>query len=274
MLNTLRHARDVISLEAVSGEVAADKAAARLPQFLIKASDFLKQNIFNPIGTLFAIKDLAWLAMNAQRRPYSEMRGLPMRAPQGFRGSLAEYGKQLEKAVEELDDLQKDVLDPFGVWIAQRISDPASMKSLTNTLRIPGLQAPKLAALKKALDRFFPDKIDTRDPIYGDLFKRQNDWAEINGSVKKLNTIYQNGKYEKVGQKVAELSDLMDVLAKRLAEDKDGEGFAVSSVTTEQLSKVTYEVAEMIEYYGVVRHRVEEYLKVIADNVGLAKEQY
>lgn len=272
MLNTLRHARDVISLEAVSGETAADQAAARLPQFLVKASDFLKQNIFNPIGNLFAVKDLAWLAMNAQRRPYSEMRGLDMRAPQGFRGSLAEYGRQLEKAVLELDDLQKDVLDPFGTWISQRISDPDSLKTLTNTLRIPGLEAPKLDALKKALDRFFPDKIDARDPIYGELFKRQGDWAEINASIKKLNTIYQNGKYEKVGQKVSELSDLMDVLARRLAEEK--KDFAISSVTTEQLAKVTYEIASMIEYYGVVRHRVEEYLKVVADNVSLAKVKY
>lgn len=270
MLHTLRHARDLISLEALSDGTAPIQAASRLPTFLVKASDFLKQNIFSPIGDLFAIKDLAWLAMNAQRKPYSEMRALAMRTPEGFHGSLAEYGKHLVQTAESLDDLQKDVLDPFGAWLAKGLADPASLRALTNSLRIPGLQAPKINSLKKALEHYFPAKRPADTPIYGEVIKRQGDWAEINAAVKKLHTLYQNGKYPKVGQKVQELSELMDVLSRRLNDDKDD--FVLSSVTTEQLAKVTYEIAEHIEFYGVLRHRVEEYLHAMADNVELVKK--
>lgn len=272
MLNTLRHARDMISLEAISGTAAHDKAASRLPQFLIKAGEFLKQNIFSPIGNLLAIKDLAWLGMNAQRKPYSELRGLAIRTPEGFRGSLVDYGKHLEAAAQELDDLQKDVLDPFAAWLAAALDDPSVLRSLTNQLRIPGLHAPKLTALKKSLDQYFPDKHDSKAPIYGDVFKRQGDWAELNATVKKLHALYQNGKYEKVGVRVNELSELLGLLSERLAEDK--ETYALSSVTTEKLSKVTFEIAEYVEYYGVVRHRAEEFLRVVTDNVALVREQY
>lgn len=269
MLQKLRHARDVISLEAVSGGAATDKAAERLPTFLSKASEFLRNNVAGAIGNLFTTKDLGWLSIQMTRKPYSEMRGLKVRAPQGFKGSLAEYGKFLEKAGEALDDIEKDVLQPFGVWISQRISDPASLKALTNTLRIPGLHAPKLAELSKSLERFFPEKTDAADPIYGDVFRRQGDWGDLNNTVKNLQTLHQNGKYEKVQRKVQDLSDLMDVLSKRLAEEKDE--FIASSVTTEQLAKVTLEVAELIEYYGVVRHRTEEFIRINHENVELLK---
>lgn len=269
MLNELRHARDVISMEAVAGGTATDKAAERLPSFLDKASEFLSKTVFAKIGDFLSIKNLGWLALNAQRKPFSEMRGIPVVVPQGFKGSLVEYGSVLIKAVEATEDLESEVLSPFGSWVGQRIADPASLKNLTNTLRIPGLQPLKVDALQKQLDRFFPTKTDVKVPIYGDIFKRQADWGDLNNQIKKLNTLYTNGKFEKVQAKVSELSQLMEVLSQRIVENKTE--YELSSVTTEQLSKITFDVAEQIEFYGVLRHRVEEFLNTVTDNVDLVK---
>lgn len=270
MLDQLRHARDVISMEAIAGGNASDKAAERLPSFLDKAVEFLSHSVFNPIGDFFRTKDLSWLALNAPRKPFSEMRSLPVCVPQGFKGSLAEYGVALVKAVEEFQDLEKDVLSPFGSWISQRLADPQSLKSLTNTLKIPGLQAPKLEATQKQLDHYFPDKVDAKEIVYGEIIRRQADWSELYNTVKKLNTLYTNGKFEAVQRKVPELSNLLGVLSNRMGEFK--QEYQFSSVTTEQLSKVTYSVAEQIEFYGVIRHRVEEFLKIVNDNVELVKK--
>lgn len=273
MLNELKQTQQTISMEAAASDPEALRQTAfRLPAFLDQASEFLSKTILRMLGDYLGLKNLGWLALQAQRRPYSEMRGFPAAAPQGFKGSLVEYGKALVISVDELDDLCKDVLDPFGAWVSARIADPESLKSLTNTLKIPGLQPPKLEAAQKRLDRFFPDKTNEKQPVYGELFQRQGDWADLNNIVKKLNTYYANGKYEKVQQKLPELSELMRVLSARISEDKTSEVFQFSQVTIEQLSKVTVQVAELVEFYGVLRHRTDEFIKCVADNVDLVKE--
>ena len=65
MLNQLRHARDLISMEAVSGGTAEDKAAEKLPTFLDKASQFLTKTVFQTLGDFFSIKKLGWLGQHA-----------------------------------------------------------------------------------------------------------------------------------------------------------------------------------------------------------------
>lgn len=271
MLNDLRTARTEISMESVAGG-NPDKVAEQLPTFLDKAAQYLsKTSVLQTLGDFFAIKNLGWLALNIGRRPYSELRGIQVITPAGFKGSLAEYGATLVKAAEAVGDLEADVLAPYGKWVSERIADPASLRSLTNTLKIPGLHPAKTDALQKSLDSYFPDKHDGQAPIYGDVFKRQADWTDLNNQVKKLNTLYSTGKFEAVQKKVAELSQLLDVLAKRIGEES--KDFTLSSVTTEQLSKVTLQVAEDIEFYGVLRHRVEEFLQVVGQNVEVVKTQ-
>ncbi|QVD49393.1 hypothetical protein LUCX_323 [Xanthomonas phage vB_XciM_LucasX] len=268
MLNNLRDASETISMEAAGG-TAMDKAAERIPAFLSSASEFLAKNIFAPIASVFGAKDLGWLALRIQHKPFSELRGTQLVAPQGFKGTLAEYGQALVAMVESISDLEKDVLVPYATWLAQRIAEPESLKSISGSLRIPGLDAPKLDSLKKRLDTFFPDKVDERDPIYSELFRRQADWNELNQLSKKLQTLYADGRYEKVQKKVPEIVDLLDVLSVRVSEHK--EEFQFSSVAMEQLSKVTFQIAELVEFYGVVRHRVDEYLKTINQNVEIVK---
>lgn len=270
MLNELRQARDEISMEALSNE-AADQVAAKIPSFLDKAAEFLSKSVLQKIGDFFGSKDLGWIAVNAARRPYSEVRGIQLDAPQGFKGSLVEYGHDLVKAVEATEDLEKDVLAPYGTWVAQRVEDPASLRSVTNTLKIPGLQYPKVESLQKNLDGYFPDKASTDGYVYGDLIRRQGDWAELNNIVKKLNTLYANGKFEKLQKKLPDVSDMVGLLAKRLNE---GEGdIQFSPITVEQLSKVTIQVAEHVEFAGVLRHRVDEYIKAIGNNAELVKSK-
>lgn len=271
MLDQLRQTCDVISLEAVAGGNAADKAADKLPSLFDQAGEFLTKTVLQSLGDFFAVKNIGWLSLNAARANYSDLRGLPVVTPQGFKGALVDYGNVLVKAVEELDDLDSDVLTPFSSWLSQRVADPESLKALTNSLKIPGLHEPKIENIQKQLDRFFPDKFDEETSVYGAVFKRQADWVELNNLVKKLNTIYANGKFEKVQKRLPELSQLLSVLAERMREDKGTEVYQFSSVNIERLSKVVYEVACHVEFYGILRHRVEEFLKAVDQNVQIVK---
>jgi hypothetical protein len=273
MLKEIQEIRDAISMEATAPDTV-QQAAARLPVLLDKASEYLSKALTQLLGDFAGIKNISWMALNAQRRPYSELRSLRIVAPEGFQGTFVEYGEFLIKTVETMEDLAQDVLEPFASWISQRIDDPDTLKSLTNTLKIPGLRTPKVESLQKSLDAFFPDGYAPNSYVYGQLFKRQSDWLEINDYVKKLNTLYANGKYEKVQKQLPDLTQLLTVLGARISEKKDVETFQVSSITLEQLSKVTFEIAELVEFFGVLRHRVDEYLQVVEANVELVKKLY
>lgn len=264
MLHDLRENAMSISMEAASGLEAADKAAERIPTFLESAAEYLNRNVFQPLSNAFATKDLNWVANELQRKNYSEMRAIKISAPENFKGSLLDYGNALLAASEDMDALHDKVLVPLDSWVNGRLGDPNSLKSLTNTLKVPGLHDMPIDALNKRLDRFFPDKADTRVPIYGEVIARQSDWKGIADTVRKINTVYANGNYEKVCKKQAELTYSLRLLAKRIGEAP--EEYKLSSVTTEQLSKVVIGVAEQIEFYGVLRSRVDQYLRSISDN--------
>lgn len=271
MLDQLRQTCDVISLEAVAGGNAVDTAVNKLPSLFDQASEFLTKTVLQTLGDFFGVKNIGWLSLNASRANYSELRGIPVTVPQGFKGSLVDYGNTLIKAVEEMDDLEADVLSPFASWLSQRVSDPESLKSLTNGVKIPGLHEPKIEGIQKQLDRYFPDKADSETAVYGEVIKRQADWTDLNNQVKKLNTIYANGKFEKIQKRLPELSHLLNVLAERMREDKGTEVYQFSSVNVEKLSKVVYEIARHVEFYGVLRSRVDEFLKTVDHNVQLVK---
>lgn len=264
MLHDLRENAMSISMEAASGLEAADKAAERIPTFLESAAEYLNRNVFQPLSNAFATKDLNWVANELQRKNYSEMRAIKISAPENFKGNLLDYGTALLAASEDMDALHDKVLVPLDSWVNGRLGDPNSLKSLTNTLKVPGLHDMPIDALNKRLDRFFPDKADTRVPIYGEVIARQSDWKGIADTVRKINTVYANGNYEKVCKKQAELTYSLRLLAKRIGEAP--EEYKLSSVTTEQLSKVVIGVAEQIEFYGVLRSRVDQYLRSISDN--------
>lgn len=274
MLQELKKTQEVITMEAASADPETVRQASfKLPAFLSEISEFLIRTVMGVVGNYLGLKNLGWMAMHAQRRSYSELRNVPAAAPDGFKGNLVDYGHVLVLSVKELDTICKDVLDPFGAWISSKISDPESLKSLTNALKIPGLHPPKLEAMQKRLDRFFPDKVEVKQPIYGEVIARQKDWMDLNNIVKDLNTTYSNGNYERVQKKLPELSELMTVLSKRLDEDTSVQKYQLSQVTIEQLSAITFQVAQLIEFYGVLRHRSDEFMKCVADNVDLVKDK-
>lgn len=267
MLHDLRETATSISMEAASGLEAADRAAERIPTFLESAAEYLNRNVFQPLSNAFATRDLNWVANELQRKQYSEMRPIKISAPEKFSGTFVDYGNVLLAASEDMDALHDKVLVPLDSWVNGRLGDPNSLKSLTNTLKVPGLQDLHVDTLNKRLDKFFPDKSTvngSRAPIYGEVIVRQADWKTIADIVRKLNTVYANGNYEKVCKKQSELTYSLRLLAKRIGEAP--EEYKLSSVTTEQLSKVVIGVAEQIEFYGVLRSRVDEYLRAISDN--------
>lgn len=267
MLHDLRETATSISMEAASGLEAADRAAERIPTFLESAAEYLNRNVFQPLSNAFATRDLNWVANELQRKQYSEMRPIKISAPEKFSGTFVDYGNILLAASEDMDALHDKVLVPLDAWVNGRLGDPNSLKSLTNTLKVPGLTDLHVDALNKRLDKFFPDKSTingSRAPIYGEVIVRQADWKTIADIVRKLNTVYANGNYEKVCKKQTELTYSLRLLAKRIGEAP--EEYKLSSVTTEQLSKVVIGVAEQIEFYGVLRSRVDEYLRAISDN--------
>lgn len=272
MLKDLQAASETISLEAQEPDTTP-QATSKLLSLMERAGEFLTKTIGATVGNFFQIKDLGWLAVNASRKPYSDLRGIQLAAPQGFKGSLADYGEVLYKAAEASDVLLKDILNPFAVWLAGRLSDQESLRALTNTLKIPGFKDFKPEQWEKQLDHFFPKKTDPRTPIYGDLIRRQGDWSELNSLVKKLNALYANGHYEAIQKKVPEISHLLETLAARIdTGSADPAQFQVSSIVVDQLAKVTYQVAQAVEFYGTLRYRTEEFFKTVDDNVRLVKD--
>jgi len=271
MLKNLSLQSDFVSMESSAGDAGLQKATGRLPDYLVKVSHFLNENIVKPITAFAAGKDLGWLALNANRYSYPEWRSFRMEAPHGFQGSLAEYGKDLVTATTLMQKLESDVLAPYMTFVAERLSDPTSMKSLSTTIKVPGMHDVDYARVAKKLESYFPDKKVSEEPVYSDVIRRQADWIDINNSVQHLAAMYNDGHYEAVVKRTRELGELVNVLADRLTHNK--EEFIASPVIVNALSKLTLAVAQQVEFYGVLRSRVSEYQESIEASLKQVRNQ-
>lgn len=271
MLKNLSLQSDFISMESAAGDAGLQKATGRLPDYLSKVSRFLNESIIMPITAFASGKDLGWLALNANRYSYPDWRSFRMEAPHGFKGSLAEYGKDLVAATELMHKLESEVLAPYMTFVSERLSDPSSMKSLSTTIKVPGMHDVDYARVAKKLETYFPDKKVSEEPIYSEVIRRQADWVDINNAVQRLSALYGDGHYEAVIKRTRELGDLVNVLADRLTNDK--EEFVASPVIVNALSKLTLAVAQQVEFYGILRGRVSEYQESVEASLKQVRTQ-
>lgn len=258
-LETLRHQRDVISLEAVSGEAAQLSALSRLPAFLTSAKAVFQNQLEQTVKTVYQFAmDFNSVAAKLRRMDHATVRSVQVQVPQGLKVDMITYGHALTAASDELKSVDSDMIKPFLTWLNKNLSSPGQLKSLSGTLSISGYKPLPIGKLKSAIEACFHDAGRAEAIVpYGQAVRRSADWTDLEKSQLTLTRDLGAGLQKSVLDSMAELEISLETLLLRLT--KESEKYAPSKVVVQELINTAFDVAEAIEFYGTVRYRAQEY---------------
>lgn len=260
MLHELRRQRDIISLEAVSGEGALGTAASRLPSFFTSAKSFFSKHLGEPITDFFAKKDLTFFARKIQKTPYADLRPIQVSVPAGLKVDYLTYITTLLNSTTAIRSLKFDILVPYAAWLSNKLGNPSSLASNSNTLNIQGYKPHDIEELEKLINDCFvaPQAVQTATMAYGTALKRNTDWTLIAEQMALLEQEFDEKGHKEIVKFVDHTSELLHKLIARIEEDKKKEEYKLSPTTMKAMSETTYAIACEIEFYGLLRHRVKE----------------
>lgn len=271
MSDTLRLKSEIISLEAESGDVAMQQALTRLPGLFDEAVTVFGKYIGNPLKALFEKRDFSWTVAKLQNRNYSELRSQEIFVPAGLQSDLLTYVADLEKAAAYADRVKKDVLDPFNVWLGEKIASPDQMKSITARIAIKDFKPTDLKKITTELTNNFASagKQESVKP-YGLVVRNNGEWNRIAEHSDTINRFFTEEKHKLILKTKDELQDRLDILIHRLQENP--EEFKMSPAALTALSTATYDTASALEFYALVRYKVQELNVALRDTEARMKD--
>ena len=257
MLDDLRRQRDIISLEAASGDAAHAQALSRLGSYIKSMASAIVMSTYAPLKQLFAKSDVAAEGRAMEKIPYNAIRHLPLRGMAGQQVDFLTIATHLEKCAVSMNTLERDVLTPFSSWVANKLSNPSTLASLSGTLAIPGYKPHDLAGFDKEFRTFFESGVvaNSREIPYGMAFRRNADWgplADKMGGLEKA--LVENGQHKRIRELVDNIDNMLGRLIQRIEED--GETYKVSPTTLHALADAAYTVANEMQFYSMLTHRV------------------
>jgi hypothetical protein len=264
MLDQLRYKRDVITLESNSGAAALESAVNRLPDFFSTVRSAYAEYLAKPLTSLLVKRDIKWISDKVVKKPYTDLRSLECFTPPGLKVDYLTYGHALNDGAKAMNKLKGDVLMPFNAWLGVKLGNPQSLTSLTTNLGIKDYEPHNTDKLEKAIQACF--HTTGRHEVtasYGDVVKRNADWAELGKVCDQLETTFNDTTHQEILDLVNRTTAQMDRLMQRMAEEP--ENYKISPATLQALATVSYDIGRELEFYGLLRQRISEFSKAVRD---------
>ena len=258
-LDSLRHQRDVISLEAVSGETAQLSALAKLPAFLTSAKSAFQNQLDRSVKAVLDFASaFSSLASRLSRVDHGTVRAVTVQVPEGLKVDMLSYGQTLHAATANMKLIEQQMLTPFMNWLNRHLSSPGQLRTVGPTLQISHYKALDVSGMKAAIDKCFNTKGQAVSQIpYGQAVRRSGDWKELEKIQNDLNRDMSPGLHKQILNSTAELEVSIDTLVLRMS--KEAAKYAPSTTVTQELVNTAFEVAEAIEFYATLRYRLQEF---------------
>lgn len=190
----------------------------------------------------------------ASKKNYADTRELSVRVPTGLSCTYLDYLAVLQDAVKLTDNLMDHVLVPFTRYLAVGLSDPDTLASSGSSVHLKEFKPGNVDGVALKLGECFEQGSGHFERKFGAVFERNGDVGEVYNQADELVSRFMKVRRSDVQSKVNELSDLLDKLIQRIEEDE--ENYKPSKVTTDQLSKISYTIAQEVEFYGVVGYQL------------------
>lgn len=256
-LHDLNIAQQIASMESFGSMDSVMGAIRRLPSIVMGAQKLYAAHLGNPAVPQFRSKELIDTYHKVEPFSYIDLRTMDVQVPEGLTVDFLSYVRALKVAGHLVKTIESDVLQPFDHWLAQVVGRPEMLSNLNHTLRVDGMKHLNFDAVNKTITNMFVQKGERHHLVpYGQAFQRNLDIKTLGTELDELEMLFGRDAQKRILAHVKRITELLQELM-TILEGRQSE-LKVSSATVRAISEAAYEVARVLEQYGVFRYRLLE----------------
>lgn len=240
---------------------APGKILNNLPKFV--------ESLQNHLTSLSISGDLAKplnyrrLDRDISKTPYTDLREVMIYVPAGLGVTYLDYLKVLESAVKVAEGLDKNVLQPFSRWLAIGLANPETFASVKGNSSLKDFNPHNIDRVLMELGDCYSKGSNVHSLPYKNAFARNADLSTAMDLANTLNERFAKTSPKAIREKVQEISEKLDILTTRIEEAEENYDF--SPVSIEVLSKLSFTLAQEVEFYGTVGYQVTSTVTALHD---------
>lgn len=179
---------------------------------------------------------------------WGNLEHIVVEVPEGFDGEFLKYGLTLEAATDYILRSQKDILEPFYVYVSTLVSR-AQARSSQKDLRFSYKDNTRDRELiTKELGEYFARGTNSRQKLIK-VVRRASDLPSIFKTKNEIGQHIDTYDLEGVKVLVGKIGQMLDYITVMADDDKLGE---ISPETVNSLAAGTYEIAKQVEFISLV----------------------
>lgn len=204
--------------------------------------------------------------VDLENSSYSDLSGTRITVPRGLKGHLNAYTETLFETFLLVENINKDLLNPFSIWLSLKLTSPGSLADASAVRDLKGYAEIPVSKAQSMLSGFV-DPNSRREQaelqnVYPSITIMKTTWDNINA----LATRYLETNPTKVLKSVNEIADKIDRLIK-VIEAMPEDQAKLSAQSAVVLSGICAQMAEAVDLYGIIGVLVRELSVVGMRNV-------
>lgn len=252
-MSLLRTGKSAVSLEALSVNRPLASTVVKLANYLSDIGQSIDLQLSGIQDTLFRTD------VKSKRQEEILIRGLgntayvdlaPIRVPviPGLSVTWLEFLNNMRPGVEFSSTLMENTIEPFKKFLAVSLSNP---EKFSNAATVQNVSIIDFELLKKALAISVHGNVRVAVRQYGDCVKRNADVQEVLSITHNFEDVFSVSNPNLILNEVHSLRKMIDELSGNITDTN--QQFRLNGKTISNIASLAYNIAEAIEYYGIVR---------------------
>lgn len=253
-LGVLEQAAIELTTEALSFRGSFDTLRLKLPEYFNAVTDFVGNLMPGNAAQLDLLNERKHYELS-KKGDYMSLRRYPVMVPKGLNTTYLKHLGTLSVAQDAIDGLIQETLAPFEKHLAVLLTNPETLQSQRESKIVDKVITHDIESVRALIAKDFSRDGAERRP-YGSLIGRQSEWVPIardyNNLVERLARISR----KEVLALVELISEHLNKLLQRM--ESDPETYAATGVTIAELAKVSFVMAQEVEFYATHSYMMEQ----------------
>lgn len=244
---------NVISTEALSVHKPMAGTVSKLSGFIREVADgFKNTDILGALDTILNRDRAAATTQQkalqyVQKHSYADLMQLPLPCVSGQQVTWLKFLTDLEAGVKFATNFYDGTLGQSTKFLAEVITSPDKMDSIARRYNI---QAVDFDQLTKAISGNINGKSSKAELPYGKLAERNTDMQSVVSLTNRFSEELYSSNQDLVTERIAHIRKQLEQISADIVDGSSS--YRMNGKNIDQLAKISFNLAQGVEYYGVV----------------------
>lgn len=242
---------------------------SNIPTFLTQLKDFVSKDTKSS-KPVYKLPNYKQIKSKVEKKAPEDLREYKVFIPLGLKVPMYQYINVLEEGVEISEKLLEDVLTPFSRWLALGLTNPSTLRSVRGGINIDKFNPHNIDQVYDSLGKCFEKGSNVINLPFKRVYSNKKDFEDTFNKFDAATSLLFKTERKLVISKIVEITENLEKLMERIKEDE--EGYELSNVSTGLLSKLSFTLAQEVEFFGVMHYQMNALNTSLVDTVDTFKK--